>query len=579
MANIQVTHDNNVNNARSESAILVNPNNPQQIVAASKKFNNLHTYDFTLASSYSTDGGLTWQDSSAFALSNGATVMTDPTLAWDDGGGVYMLGLIGTNPPTFDTIGMVVYKSTDGGKTWGAPKLIHQSTGDDKQWMAGDTNPASPHHGNIYCAWDDGSVMRFARSLDRGATWIGVGGQTIANTSLSNTSFSPEVNVSANGNVFIIWPSGGTISLLVSKDGGDSFQLTTPPATGVQQSGAILHTAGGWPAFPGGNFRFAATATACVFGDRVVAAWDDFRDGPCRVYFALSNDAGANWTTTGTSGKPLITSPVSSSLQHFFPQLIVDPNGVIGCAFYRVRAEASHAADRRQDGAVVRRRPKLPQLHRHRPALGSDRECAMGSSRRQSSGCRCQRDLHRRLFRHRCQRTWILPALDRHPHRHAGALCGDRPRAPLHVPRRTQHARPGRGRRPPQARPIADQGRVPCGGGWLHGGAAWCRRNRGHARRGLANRRAQHHLHRQRRRYRWLRPRRAALHLQLRHRLRCIGQRLRVRGSLALREPAGDRTRHHGCGPDRADQTAEPLHPAWRSLLAQYRSARVLGAS
>ncbi len=41
MSNIQVTHDSDVNNARSESAIVVNPNNPLQIVSASKKFKNI----------------------------------------------------------------------------------------------------------------------------------------------------------------------------------------------------------------------------------------------------------------------------------------------------------------------------------------------------------------------------------------------------------------------------------------------------------------------------------------------------------------------------------------------------------
>ena len=49
MANIQVTHDSDINNARSESALVVNPKNPLQIVSSSKKFSNIHTYDFTLA--------------------------------------------------------------------------------------------------------------------------------------------------------------------------------------------------------------------------------------------------------------------------------------------------------------------------------------------------------------------------------------------------------------------------------------------------------------------------------------------------------------------------------------------------
>src|SRR5258708_37858495 len=110
--------------------------------------------------------------------------MTDPTLAWDDVGNVYMVGLLGNNPPTWHTIGMAIYKSTDGGHTWGAANLIHTSSGDDKQWAAGDANPSSPYHGRVYVVWDDGPAMRFARTLDHGGMWIGVGATPIASTSL-----------------------------------------------------------------------------------------------------------------------------------------------------------------------------------------------------------------------------------------------------------------------------------------------------------------------------------------------------------------------------------------------------------
>src|SRR5215469_6385146 len=333
MSNIQVTHDASPNNARSESAILINPNNPSQIVAASKKFNNPQTYDFTLATEYSTDGGHSWHDSAAFNLPPSATVMTDPTLAWDDAGNVFMVGLVGNNPPAWNTIGIAIYKSTDGGKTWSNPDLIHTSSGDDKQWAAGDTNPASSFHGRVYAVWDDGAQMRFARTLDHGATWIGVGATSIDNTSLANDSFSPEINVAANGNVHIVWIAGSTIKMIVSTDGGDSFHTVTAPATGVTTLSASLPAPHGWPVLPGGNFRVLTLPTACVFNDTVVVAWDDFREGVSRIYYALSNDGGNTWTTAA-SGQPLLTSGLNANLHHILPQMIVDPQGVIGCAFY-----------------------------------------------------------------------------------------------------------------------------------------------------------------------------------------------------------------------------------------------------
>ena len=86
MANTQITHDASPQNARCESCVAINPNNPSQVVAASKKFVNIQTYDFSLATEYSEDGGRTWQASADLALPAGATVMTDPTVAWDDVG-------------------------------------------------------------------------------------------------------------------------------------------------------------------------------------------------------------------------------------------------------------------------------------------------------------------------------------------------------------------------------------------------------------------------------------------------------------------------------------------------------------
>jgi hypothetical protein len=332
MSNTQVTHDADLNNARSESSIVINPNNPMQIVAGSKKFKDIHNYDFTLATEYSNDGGLSWQDSAALSMP-GFTLLTDPALAWDDAGNVFLVGLSGNNPPTFDTIGIVIYTSADGGKTWSAPNPIHNSAGDDKQWAAGDGNPASPFHGRVYAVWDDGSDMRFARTKDHGGTWVGAGaGVTPAGTALVNDSFSPEINIADNGDIYIVWISGSEIKMIVSTDGGDTFSPAVSPATGVTILSSSLPAPHGWPVFPGGNFRVLTVPTACVFGKKVAVAWADFREGVSRIYRALSTDGGASWIT-GPSGAPLLTGPLPANFQHFHPQ-IVTYRGAIGCAFY-----------------------------------------------------------------------------------------------------------------------------------------------------------------------------------------------------------------------------------------------------
>ncbi|HEX7723720.1 MAG TPA: sialidase family protein [Pyrinomonadaceae bacterium] len=329
MGNIRVTHSASTDNARAESAVVINPNNPQQMVAASKMFEGLHEYHFTLKTAFSVDGGQTWNESDPFNLPLDATVMTDPAMAWDDSGNVFMLGLACKNPPKCDNVGMTVYKSTNGGQTWGDPRIIHTSPGDDKQWMAGDTNPNSPHHGNLYAAWDDTGGLRFARSLDHGDTWESILGGTIDNTTINPFSFSPEVNVAADGTVYIVFLVAAVV-MMVSTDGGDSFHSMPTVSGFTELSTNNLPSAGGWAVFPGGNFRVITAPTACVVGQTVVVAWDDMREGVSRIYYAVSPDGGSTWPI---SGQPLLTG-VPADLQHFFPQIIADSSGIIFCAFY-----------------------------------------------------------------------------------------------------------------------------------------------------------------------------------------------------------------------------------------------------
>lgn len=347
MSNIRVTTSASAANARSESVVVVNPNDRQQIVASSKKFINITNYEFTLATSYSTDGGQTWKESAALTLPGDATIMSDPALAWDDAGNIFLMGLLGKNPPTPDVIGMVMYKSTDGGKTWSSPKSIHTSASDDKQWIAGDTKPDSPHRGNVYAVWDDGdpafgAPMRFARTLDQGATWIGLGASSIKDAVLAPDSFSPEISVAADGTIYVVYINGefgGVVKFIKSTDGGETFSTPAVVASGISGMFASFPLVGGYAQFPGGKFRMVTLATGCTGpGDNLSVAWADGREGSpgahqSRIYYRRSPDGGNTWLGPA-SGQPLLTSPIPANFQHFHPQLICDANGVIGCAFY-----------------------------------------------------------------------------------------------------------------------------------------------------------------------------------------------------------------------------------------------------
>lgn len=322
MSNTQVTFDTNIQNARSESSLAINPNNPLQIVGASKKFKNIKTYDFTLATAFSTDGGVSWKASADLALPPNATGISDPSVTWDDSGNVFLAALPFNNPPGGVRIGMAIYKSTDGGQTWSAPNQIHTSSLDDKQWTAGDSNKGSPFRGRVYAVWDGPGGLCFARTLDHGANWIGTGALP-AGSSIASSSFSPEVNVAADGTVFVIFQVGNEIKMVKSTDGGNSFKATASPAKDIGAFGITT--------FPGGKFRVLTIPTACVLGSTIIVAWADNREGPSRIFFAISNNGGSSWTTP--SGQPLLKD-VPANMFHFHPQTVFRPDGTLGCAFY-----------------------------------------------------------------------------------------------------------------------------------------------------------------------------------------------------------------------------------------------------
>ena len=244
MSNIQATHDTDPNSARSESSIAINPNPNKglQIVAASKKFRDIHTYDFTLATEYSSDGGFTWFPSDDVPLM-GFTSFADPSLAWNDQNVV----LVGVAASAQGGSRVVAFKSTDG-KAWTATSPIDSSDGADQPWAAGDFI-----NGRVYVVWVDGDAkLHFARTKNNGLTWVGTGtGDTPAGTLLASGCLAPKVTVGGNGHIYIIWISPGAtsdeIKMEFSIDGGDTFQAGLSPATGMDTLGRSLPKVHGVP--------------------------------------------------------------------------------------------------------------------------------------------------------------------------------------------------------------------------------------------------------------------------------------------------------------------------------------------
>ena len=324
-ANVRVTCDISPSNDRSESALAANPLNPYNLVGSSKRFTDPHTYAFSLAAYTTFDGGQSWSEAAPLGLMAGWDGTSDPAVAWDDLGNAFLVALpfLGANP-----IAIAVYKSTDGGLTWSAPNLIHSANGDDKQSAFGDTNPASPHHGNVYAAWDGPGGLLFGRTTDHGVTWKGTGANPVG-SSLAPWSFAPQVVVAANGTVYVFFMTNTNgVNFVKSTDGGNSFSAQATAASGITPLPGQL---------PGGKFRTPTVPTAYtgVTTNDLVVAWPDYRQGVGRIYYVRSTNGGTSWLG-GASGKPLLSgSAVSAANQHEFqPSIASTPSGEIGCTFY-----------------------------------------------------------------------------------------------------------------------------------------------------------------------------------------------------------------------------------------------------
>src|SRR6267142_1122766 len=251
--NVRATFDSNPQNDRSESALAVNPTNQQNMVGASKRFTDPPNYKFALATVVTFDHGEHWVDSAPLQMLPGWAGTSDPTLAFDALGTVYLVAL--PFGPSTNPLGIAVYASTDGGMTWGLPTVIHSSSGDDKQNAASDRHPLSPFYGRVYAAWDDGSTLRFARTSD-GVNWSGVGTNG-PGAGLDNVqdSFSPAIAVTPSGDVFVVWKAGSSLKFVKSTDGGESFSLPQVLASGITPLGPPLAAPDGFPELPGGTFR------------------------------------------------------------------------------------------------------------------------------------------------------------------------------------------------------------------------------------------------------------------------------------------------------------------------------------
>lgn len=333
----------------AESAVAINPVNRDLVIAGT----NGTDADFRQIMWRSTDGGETW---SLAGNLPGPETCCDPTVDWSiDGTIAYTASLTTCG---FSGCGVHAYRSTDNGATWVTPVQLVGS-GADKEYMHVDRVSASPHSDNIYLAWHEGNVQKFARSTDLGLTY-----SPVLTLDSSRRGIGSDLTSDTNGNVYYFYPTidsanPAQVRVLKSSDGGASFA----PAVVVAPLNDRFDFA-----IPAMEVRRAFIYVSAdtdlsggPFANRIYAAWTDTTaaesatpaNNHARIVVARSADGGATWNTTLAH-----ESADLNTVDRFHPWLKVDEVGRVHVIYYDTRVNADRTGvdlfySRSDDGGVT----------------------------------------------------------------------------------------------------------------------------------------------------------------------------------------------------------------------------------
>jgi hypothetical protein len=367
--------------AQNETTIAVNPANPRNLVAGTndyRVFNTREGRNDGAGYAYTTfNGGRSWLNVQLPHLTyqTGATGLLsdmdsagDPAVAFGPHNTVYYANLVFSRLNNGG--GVVVSKSTDGGRTWGEPSIVHTDGVDasgnalptayfnDKEWITVDQ-----HSGTVYVTWTSfgpsDSPIQVSSSTDGGATWsapVAVNPSsafTPGGITAFSTGSNPQVN--RHGDLFIAYESAvcqtlacnlptdhDAVIIAESRDGGRTFTNREV----AYDFDFPFNPDTGRDTLTGENFRINSFPQLTIdpVTDALYATWSDDRNG---LYdsttgasiktngdvFIIASRDGRHWSRTygvGTGADevyPAIAAYGGQVAVSFYTR-VYDPNGI-----------------------------------------------------------------------------------------------------------------------------------------------------------------------------------------------------------------------------------------------------------
>jgi hypothetical protein len=279
--------------------------------------------------SVSSDAGAIWTDGFLPGTTKHATPpgrwqrVTDSAVTYDAKHDAWLIIGVGTRPCSFslECAGSQVFvsRSTDGAQTFEdpiIPKRAGRSQFHDVPWVTCDNFTGSPYYGNCYSVWADDAhraLMSAYTSSDGGRTW-------------TKATIAPKHHDLGHP-IPVVRPDGTIVVLFHGPDGRQSFVSTDG---GARYSGPYD--------LPQGNERWMADG---LRSDGVLVISPDV-DAEGTVYAAFADctlrsaerpcshnditistsDDGRHWSDM----RRVPIDPVTSSVDHFFPTIAVDPS-------------------------------------------------------------------------------------------------------------------------------------------------------------------------------------------------------------------------------------------------------------
>jgi hypothetical protein len=317
-----------------ESWLAMNPRDPLNLIAASIV---LGEHDWVAAYT-SRDGGKTWMRATHGTAAGKYFDGLDPAVAFDADGNAYL----STAAPAFG-----VWKSTDGGRTWGEPAMV-PGAGYDRPFVACDRSSRGTSRGRLYAVgkmpitvfgWPGRDVIAFSMSRDGGASFafprllLPAPDKDLLNI-VSDLLVTPEGRVILALEIIDAQPLdtpllSGRYSIVTSDDGGHTFseprQVAVFHQYGHARESQSIKGLGG-----------AKLALDTSLGPRhgsLYMVWLDAGDGHDQVMTAASPDGGGTWS------KPVRVNDNEVGSNQSNPAIAVDGGGVVGVSWNDRRAD------------------------------------------------------------------------------------------------------------------------------------------------------------------------------------------------------------------------------------------------